>query len=158
MLLLMKDDIMFESLGTSHYEVILRRRMTMGKCETVSHCCNHHGSWICDILQVTIQTNWLRNFIPRLGVVNNIVRPLRIYCDNSVVDFFSKRISIPNVLNLWNWNILSLKKKFIDIRVSIEHVSTDLMIIDPLTKGLPLKVFTGHVKNMGIMRTSECCY
>jgi len=49
-----------------------------------------------------------------------------------------------------------LKKKLKNIRVSIEHVSTDLMIVDPLTKGLPPKVFTGHVKKMGIMCTSEC--
>jgi len=41
-------------------------------------------------------------------------------------------------------------------RVLIEHVSIKLMIADPLTKGLPPKVFTGHVKNMGIMCTSEC--
>ena len=36
-------------------------------------------------------------------------------------------------------------------RVLIKHVSTELMIVDPLTKGLPSKVFTGHVKNMDIM-------
>jgi len=41
-------------------------------------------------------------------------------------------------------------------RVLIEHVSTELMIVNPLTKGLSPKVFTGHVKNMGIMCTSEC--
>jgi len=41
-------------------------------------------------------------------------------------------------------------------RVSIEHVSTDIMIAKPLTKGLPPQVFTDHVKNMSIMCTSEC--
>ena len=41
-------------------------------------------------------------------------------------------------------------------RVSIEHISTNLMIVDPLTKGLSPKVFTGHVVNMGIMSASEC--
>ena len=40
-------------------------------------------------------------------------------------------------------------------RVSIEHISTNLMIADPLTKGLPPKTFTGHVVNMGIMSTNE---
>ena len=64
--------------------------------------------------------------------------------------------SIPKVLNLWNWNTLSLKKKFRNIRVPIEHVSTNLMIVDPLTKGLSPKLCTDHVKNMGIMCTSEC--
>ena len=36
-------------------------------------------------------------------------------------------------------------------RVSIEHISTNLMIADPLTKGLPPKTFTGHVERMGLM-------
>jgi len=36
-------------------------------------------------------------------------------------------------------------------RVSIEHISTNLMIADPLTKGLPSKTFIEHVKNMSII-------
>jgi len=49
-----------------------------------------------------------------------------------------------------------IKEEVQKLRVSIQHVSTDLMIDDPLTKGLLPKVFTGHVENMGIMCTSEC--
>jgi len=40
-------------------------------------------------------------------------------------------------------------------RVSIEHIST-LMIADPLTKGLPPKIYASQVNNMAIMSTSEC--
>ena len=40
--------------------------------------------------------------------------------------------------------------------MSIGHISTDLIIADPLTKGLLPKLYAGHVKNMGIMSTSEC--
>ena len=36
-------------------------------------------------------------------------------------------------------------------RVSIEHVSTNLMAADPLTKGLPPKIFYEHVERMGII-------
>ena len=39
---------------------------------------------------VTIQANWLWNFISRLGIVDNIGRPLKMYCDNSTTIFFSK--------------------------------------------------------------------
>ena len=35
--------------------------------------------------------------------------------------------------------------------VSIKHISINLMIVDPLTKGLPPKTFTGHVERMGLM-------
>ena len=38
--------------------------------------------------KATVQVNWLRNFISRLGVVDSIARPLKIYCDNSTVVFF----------------------------------------------------------------------
>jgi len=49
-----------------------------------------------------------------------------------------------------------VKEKVQKRRVSIEHISTNLMIADPLTKGLPPKLYVGHVKNMDIMFTSEC--
>ena len=35
-------------------------------------------------------------------------------------------------------------------RVSIEHIRTDLMIADPLTKGLQPKTFKEHVHRMGL--------
>ena len=37
-------------------------------------------------------------------------------------------------------------------RVSVEHISTNLMIADPLTKGLSPKAFNEHVERMGILR------
>ena len=40
--------------------------------------------------EVTFQTNWLRNFISGLRLVNNIDRLLKIYCDNTAIVFFSK--------------------------------------------------------------------
>jgi len=40
--------------------------------------------------EATVQTNWLWNFISGLRVVDNITKPLKIYCDNIVVVFFSK--------------------------------------------------------------------
>jgi len=39
--------------------------------------------------------------------------------------------------------------------VAIEHVSIDLIIANPLRKGLPSKEFIGHVENMDIMCTTE---
>jgi len=49
-----------------------------------------------------------------------------------------------------------IKEKVQKHRVSIEHLSTTLMIADLLTKRLPPIVFAGHVENMGIMFASEC--
>nr|KYP35839.1 Retrovirus-related Pol polyprotein from transposon TNT 1-94 [Cajanus cajan] len=49
-----------------------------------------------------------------------------------------------------------VKEKVHKQRVSIEHISTNLMIADPLTKGLLPKTFIEHVKNMGIIVTNDC--
>nr|KYP35264.1 Retrovirus-related Pol polyprotein from transposon TNT 1-94 [Cajanus cajan] len=51
---------------------------------------------------------------------------------------------------------LVVKEKVQRQRVSIEHISTNLTIADPLTKGLPPKTFIEHVKNMGIIVINGC--
>jgi len=104
--------------------------------------------------EATIQANWLRNFISGLGIVDSIAKLLRIYCDNPTTVFFSKNDKYSKGakhMELKYFVVKEVQKH----RVSIEHISTDLMIVDPLTKGLPPKTFTGHVVNMGIMSTSE---
>jgi len=40
--------------------------------------------------EATVQTNWLRNFISGLGIVDSVAKQLRIYYDNSAIFFFSK--------------------------------------------------------------------
>ena len=40
--------------------------------------------------EARVQANWLQNFVSGLGIVDSIVKPLRIYCDNSATVFFSK--------------------------------------------------------------------
>lgn len=37
----------------------------------------------------------------------------------------------------------------------IERIDIDLMIEDPLTKGLPPKIFSGHVEMIGVIDKSE---
>jgi len=98
----------------------------------------------------------LRNFISGLGVVDSIAKPLKIYCDNSATIFFSKNDKYSKGVKHMELKYFVFKEEVQKHRVLIEHVSTELMIANPLTKGLPPKVFTGHVKNMGIMCTSEC--
>jgi len=34
--------------------------------------------------------------------------------------------------------------------ISLEHISTEKMLADPLTKGLPPNVFREHVAGMGL--------
>ena len=39
--------------------------------------------------------------------------------------------------------------------MSIEHISTNSMIADPLTNGLPPKVFHEHVAHMGVLSLDD---
>jgi hypothetical protein len=84
---------------------------------------------------------WLRNLVTGLRIVEGIERPLKLFCDNKSAVLYS------------NNNRSSTKSKHIDIKflvvkervqsgqISIEHLGTNSMIADPLTKGLPPKVF-----------------
>ena len=42
-----------------------------------------------------------------------------------------------------------MKDKVQDQVISLEHISTEKMLVDPLTKGLPPNIFRGH----GVQRT-----
>ena len=106
--------------------------------------------------EATIQANWLRNFISGLRVVESISKPLKIYCDNSAAAFFSKNDKYSKGTKHMGLKYFVVKEEVQKRRMSIEHISTNLMIVDPLTKGLPPKLYDSDVKNMGIMSTSEC--
>ena len=83
----------------------------------------------------------LRNFILGPRIVNSISKPLRIYCDNSVAVFFSKNNKYSNSAKHIELKYLTVKEEVRKQRVSIEHISTQLMIANPLIKGLPPKTF-----------------
>lgn len=52
--------------------------------------------------------------------------------------------------NLLISSILLWKKEFMREKKLIEHIGMDLMLADPLTKGLTLKAFHGHVVHMSL--------
>ena len=87
--------------------------------------------------------------------MESIERPLKLYCDNKSAILYS------------NNNRSSTKSKHIDIKfpvvkgrvqsgqISMEHLGTNSMIADPLTKGLPPKVFHEHVVHIGVLQFEE---
>jgi len=98
---------------------------------------------------------WLKNFVTGLQIVERIERPLKLYCDNKLVVLYS------------NNNRSSTKSKHIDIKflavkemvqsgqISIEHLGTNSMIADPLSNGLPPKVFHEHIAHMSVLQFEE---
>ena len=83
----------------------------------------------------------MQNFILGLGVVDNIVKSLKVYCENSATVFFYKNDRYSKGAKLMELKYFVVEKEVQKRRVSIEHISTNLMITDPLTKGLPPKLY-----------------
>jgi len=86
--------------------------------------------------------------------VDSIARPLRIYCDNFAIVFFSKNDKYSKGAKHMDLKYLLVKDEVEKQRVSIEHIGINQMIVDPLTKGLSPKIFFGHVRDMGIIDKS----
>ncbi|KAA0056358.1 Retrovirus-related Pol polyprotein from transposon TNT 1-94 [Cucumis melo var. makuwa] len=102
--------------------------------------------------EATVHGLWLRNFISGLEIIDSIAKPLRIYCDNSAAVFFSKNDKYSKGAKHMELKYFAVKEEVQKKKVSIEHISTKLMIADPLTKGLSPKTFNDHIKRMDINR------
>ncbi|PKU62876.1 Retrovirus-related Pol polyprotein from transposon TNT 1-94 [Dendrobium catenatum] len=100
--------------------------------------------------EATIQGLWLRNFISGLEVVDSIVKLLKIYYDNTTAIFFFKNDKYSKDVKHMELKYFAVKEEVQKQRVSFEHISINLMIADPLTKGFPSKTFHEHVVRMDI--------
>ena len=100
--------------------------------------------------EATVHGLWLQNFISGLGIVDSVSKPLRIYFHNSAAVFFSKNDKYSKGAKHMKLKYLTVKEDVQKQRVSIEHLSTQLMVADPLTKGLAPKTFKEHVDQMGL--------
>ena len=102
----------------------------------------------------TTHALWLQNFFFGLDIIDNIARPLRIYCDNSAVVFFSMNENYSKGAKHMDLKKLSVKEEVKKHKASIEHIGTYMMIADPLTKGLLPKIFIAHIERMDIIDKS----
>ncbi|KAL6318588.1 hypothetical protein AAG906_000666 [Vitis piasezkii] len=98
---------------------------------------------------------WLRNFITKLRNFYRIEKPLRINCDNKTLELYSKNNRSSSKSKHIDIKFLVVKKKVQSLQVSIEHISTNYMIADPLTKDLPPKVYHEHVTHMGVVHIND---
>ena len=93
---------------------------------------------------------WMRNFISALGVVDSISRPLKLFCDNSIVVAFSKNTRSISRSKHIDVKFYFVKEKVAKSLIDIEHMSTKSMLVDPLTKGLSIVVFQ-EISQMGLL-------
>ena len=73
-----------------------------------------------------------------------------MYCDNSTAVFLAKN----NKSEIQSKHIdiiyLAIQERVKENKITIEHISNELMIADSLTKGMPPSMFKNHVFRMGL--------
>ena len=82
---------------------------------------------------------WLKSFIYGLRIVDSISRSLKLYCDNSAATFMAKNNKSGNRSKNIDIKYLALRECVKEKKVVIEHISTESMLANPLTKGMPPK-------------------
>ena len=87
--------------------------------------------------------------------MEGIERPLKLYCDNKSVVLYSNKNRSSTKSKHIDIKFLVVKERVQSRQISIEHLGTNSMIVDPLTKGLPPKVFHKHVAHMSVLQFEE---
>jgi hypothetical protein len=101
--------------------------------------------------EATGQAVWLKNFIPGLKVIDSITEPITLYCDNQSAVFFSSNNKSSGASKHINLKYRVVKERCQNRTIKIEHIRTNPMLADPLTKGLPPNVFKQYVTNRGLV-------
>ena len=76
---------------------------------------------------------WLWNFISTLEVVHSISRPLKLFYDNSATIYFSMNIRSTFRSKNIDVKFFFVKEKVTESLISVEHMPTTSMLVNPLT-------------------------
>ena len=90
-----------------------------------------------------------------MRIVDGIDSPLKINCDNKAVELYSKNNKSSSKSKHIDIKFLVVKERVQSLQVFIEHISTNFMIADPLTKGVRPKAFHEHVTRMGVVHRGD---
>ena len=96
------------------------------------------------------QVTWLKKFVPGLKVVDSIERPLKLYCDNESAVFYAHNNKSSGAAKHIDIKFYIVKEQVQNQTICLEHIRTNQMLADPLTKDLPPKVFREHLAGMGL--------
>ena len=86
-------------------------------------------------------------------MVDSIEKPLKLYCDNEPAVFYAHNNKSSGAAKHIDIKFYVVKEQVQDETICLEHIRTDKMLADPLTKGLPPKVFREHLAGMGLRKS-----
>ncbi|XP_058092533.1 secreted RxLR effector protein 161-like [Magnolia sinica] len=87
------------------------------------------------------QALWLQSLFLGLRVLEHVLKPRRIFCNNSAAISFSSNNKNSSRSKHIDIKYLIVKDKVQNHHVYVEFISTKQMIADPLTKGLLIMPF-----------------
>ena len=88
-----------------------------------------------------------------LGVVDSIEKPIMMYCDNTVTLSFSNNLKGTPGARYIDVKYFLVKEKVEEGLITVFHMSTYNMVVDPLTKALSVGIFEEHVSCLGLLRS-----
>jgi hypothetical protein len=83
-------------------------------------------------------------------VVDSIHKPLKLYYDNNLAVQYAHNNKLSGAAKHIDIKYYVVKNKVQDQIINLEHISTEKMLADLLTKSLPPNVFREHVAGMGL--------
>ena len=88
--------------------------------------------------------------MPGLKVVDDIHKPLKLYCNNNPAVCYAHNNKSSGPAKHINIKYYVVKDKVRDHIINLEHIRTEKMLVDLLTKGLPPSVFREHLAGIGL--------
>ena len=92
----------------------------------------------------------MKKFIPGLKVVDDIHKPLKLYCDNNPAVCYAHNNMSSGATKHSDIKYYVAKDKVRDHIISLEHISTEKTLANPLIKDLPPNVFRKHLAGMSL--------
>jgi hypothetical protein len=86
-------------------------------------------------------------------VIGSIEKPLKIYCDNEPTVQYSYNNKKSDASKHINIKYYVVKEKLQDHTISLEHISTKQILVDPFIKSLSPNVFKEHVTDMSLRKS-----
>lgn len=97
----------------------------------------------------------IKDFFSGLTIVESMHKPLRGYCDNSIIVIIAKNNKWSNQSRHIDIKYLGIRESVKDKKIIIEDVSTKVMLPDLLTKDTPQNKFKDHVVTIGFSPTMQ---
>ena len=129
----------------------------MEKCQADTYNFTMDAKYVA-CYKATCHAIWLQNFISTLEVVHSISKPLKLFCDNSVVVSFSRNTRSTSPSKHVDVKFYFVKEKVAESLISVEHTPTTSMLVDPLNQRLTYLCVSKTRHPHGVVRSLKSLF